>query len=107
MVNQFVADLKDSVREAKSKAPGTGHMVTVYGMCTLGLVPPVTGPMNRTPPVSYRFRPLERGWPGVRIASGDNVPRYVVRCVMDLTPLLEDSCRRRYAQKDMVLTHVY
>jgi sphinganine-1-phosphate aldolase len=31
VVDQFIADLKDCVREAKAKPSETGQMVTVYG----------------------------------------------------------------------------
>jgi len=40
VVDQFIADLKDCVREAKSKGPGTGHMVTVYGLGNSSAVGP-------------------------------------------------------------------
>lgn len=32
VVDQFIADLKDCVQEAKAKPSEDGHMVTVYGM---------------------------------------------------------------------------
>ena len=31
MTHQFIADLKDSVEQARGKAPGKGTMVTIYG----------------------------------------------------------------------------
>ncbi|KAF8585929.1 PLP-dependent transferase [Ramaria rubella] len=40
IVDQFIADLKECVQEAKTKPSGSGHMVTVYGLGNSSAVGP-------------------------------------------------------------------
>ena len=47
VVDNFIADLKDAVREAKLTPSGKGTMVMLYGAC------PVPIPFSRSRAVSY------------------------------------------------------
>lgn len=38
VTHNFIADLKDSVRDAKGKPAGEGNMVAVYGTCGLSFL---------------------------------------------------------------------
>lgn len=59
-MNQFIADLKDSVMEAKTAPSGKGTMVAIYGMNTMIVFPLFLRNFRSR---EFECRGSRHGWP--------------------------------------------